>query len=596
MADETTYGRKTRTIVELTQPRCVHRFGSAPCTASGTPKCYQTWGTCKDLANYDPSGSITWRFSKPNENVGWLYEADGANDIKTNALPFLSSVTAFSSTINVGAAREGESPLGVNAVASIVMDSPPWDDHVGDFYIGDRSKTPNAPFWSMWDARNPLYPNMTIRIYQGYAGQSLDDMQVRSYDLENVEGPSSSDQWTLTARDPLDKIKGDKAKYPPTSDIELVSAINESATTMDVVCVESELTATYGNVSTKYIIIGSEIISFGGYTGTEPEFTLTNCQRGVLDTETASHDEGDAVQRVARFEQYPMYRAAEDIIKSPGTIPDSYIPSADWTEEGDRFLSTMKCTATISSPENVDDLAGELCRDGLFSIFWDDRAQEIRLLAVKPPQETPTEWNDSDNIIMGSFSRSKDPDERMSRVSVYFGRRDPLASIDDTANYKNRRIYIDGDVESAEASGGVVIENVIYSRWISTASQALLVGASLVLRYRLPPEYATVEVDAKDRSAQMGGIIDLTSRHILDTEGNQETRRWQIRELTETVSGERLQAGLQSYQSVGKFAIITPNDAPAYADASDTERESGCWLADDATGRMPDGTEPYLLQ
>jgi hypothetical protein len=47
---------------------------------------------------------------------------------------------------------------------------------------------------------------------------------------------------------------------------------------------------------------------------------------------------------------------------------------------------------------------------------------------------------------------------------------------------------------------------------------------------------------------------------------------------------------------VGKFAVIMENDAPAYADATEAERLVGCWLADETTGLMPDGSDPYLIQ
>ena len=36
------YGRVPVVIAEVTQPRCALRFGVGACTATGTPKCYNT--------------------------------------------------------------------------------------------------------------------------------------------------------------------------------------------------------------------------------------------------------------------------------------------------------------------------------------------------------------------------------------------------------------------------------------------------------------------------------------------------------------------------------------------------------------------------
>jgi len=71
---EEDYGREPLTVVELVQRLCSLTFGSAPCTATGTPKCYQTWGSCKDRENINQDGSITWRFVKPEAGILPLYE------------------------------------------------------------------------------------------------------------------------------------------------------------------------------------------------------------------------------------------------------------------------------------------------------------------------------------------------------------------------------------------------------------------------------------------------------------------------------------------------------------------------------------------
>lgn len=598
MSSADTYGRETVQIVEIEQPRCVNRFGTSPCTATGTPKCYQTYWTCGDTGNYDGTGSIKWLFCRPQDQLRLTYEEADADNITTNCCPMLRSVSTTSSRINVGASRSGESPLGTRASVTISMQDAPWDDHVGDFYTADRTPPAQlAGFWSLWAVRNPLYPNIKIRVYEGYKGQALADMQVRLYDLENVSGPDASGKVTIKGRDPLDKARGKKAKFPKTSQIDLAADIDNSTQDVPVTCLEEELTADYGNTgSTKYIAIGDEIIRYIGYTGTEPDFTLSEVRRAQLGSAASDHSADDAVQRVGRYENMRLYHIAEDLLDNHTEVDSAYVnTSGQWDNEGQSYLSTIRATATIPEPEAVDELLGELCRDGLFSIWWDERLQRIPLLAVRPPSETPEVWSDSSNILSGSYSRAVKPDDRMTRVSIFFRPRDPFESLDEIQNYENRRIRIDGEVELTESSGGEILENTIYSRWLQTFGNALLVGASQLLRYRLPPQYITVSVDAKDRGVAIGDVIDLETRNQIDTEGNRLQTRWQVIEAEETVPGEKVRCVLQSYQFVGKFAIIMANDAPVYADATAEERLSGCWIAEN-TGLMPDGTDGYLLQ
>ncbi len=598
MTDEVTYGRETVQIVEIEQPRCANRFGTSPCTATGTPKCYNTYWTCLDKANYDDSGSIKWRYSRSQDQLRWTYEEADANNIATNCIPMVQSVSTTSSRINIGANRKGESPLGTRASVRIVMQDAPWDDHVGDFYRADRTAPAKQPgLWALWMVRNPLYPNIKIRIYEGYKGQVLADMQVRLYDLENVSGPDASGKVTITGRDPLDKARRKKAKFPWVSQIDLANDIDETTNVISVTCAQVQLTKQFGNTgSRKYMAIGNEIIEYTGRTGAEPNFTLQGVRRGRLGTSPASHSRNDQVQRVGRYENIRAYEVAENLLKQHTTVDNAYVNTGgQWDDEGQSYLSTIKVTATIVQPTAVEDLLGELCRDGLFSIWWDERLQRIPLLAVRPPGQTPVVWTDAENLLQGSYGKTVKPDDRLTRVSIFFKPRDPFAAQDEAKNYENRRVRIDGEVELEEVSGGEVVENTIYSRWLQTFGNALLVGASQLLRYRLPPQYTSVTVDAKDRAVAIGDVIDLETRNQLDIEGNPISTRWQVIDANEIKAGEKLQVEMQSYQYVGKFAIIMANDAPVYAGATESERLSGCWFAEN-TGLMPDGTEPYLLQ
>lgn len=598
IARERRYGRRPVVVVEIKQPRCVNRFGTAPCTATGTPKCFQTYWTCLDKENFDPSGSITWRFTRASDNVGWLYEQDDANTIRTNAIPLLLSASHSSSQLNPGASRTGESPLGRRATASVQFTDGVWNDYVGDFYLDDRPmREVRTGFFELLKARNPFYPGWTMKIYEGYEGDSLDLMQSRLFEVEKIDGPDGQGNYTFIGRDPLDVLRERNTVYPPISQIDLLGAIDSTTTTIELRCVETELSTDFGNTgSTRYLVIGDEIISYTGFTGTEPEFTLTGVTRGVLGTTASSHENEAAVQRVARHVNERLFDVARYILEDHTLVDNAYIDAAQWEDEGGTYLPTLRCNTTIVNPTAVEDLLGELCRDGMFSIWWDDRRQKIPLLAVRAPKETPKKWNDTDNLA--AFSEKEEVDERMTRVSVYFIVRNILSGLKDPLNYENRRIRIDTEVESEEAAGGKIYDNVIFSRWIQTFANALLVSASLLLRFRLVPRYLSLTLDAKDRTVNVGDVIDITTRYIRDTEGGTPETRWQVIGIDEPKPGTKIRARMQSYTFIGRFGFIMENDAPTFADATPEQKEddfSGMWISQN-DGTMPDGSEGYQIQ
>lgn len=593
MADKLTYGRRPVVVVELRQPRCSNTFGVSPCTATGTPKCYQCYWTCLDRENYNTDASITWRFTRENDDVGWLYDQDG-DDISTNAIPMLISASTTSSRLNVGSSRTGESPLGRRATAQVVVANRVWDDHVGDPYLADRPARDAVGFWTLFTARNPFTPGFEVEIYEGYSGQTLAEMSSRLYNLEDISGPDGSGHYTLSCRDPLDDVRGKNAQYPPRSQIELAEDITDTETAIPVVCAETELSIVLGNAVEKYLTIGNEVISYTGWTGTAPEFTLTGVLRGQLNTAPDDHSAEDSAQRGAYHVNQRLYEVGEYILTDHSPVKTAYIDGAQWEDEGGTYLSTLRCTTFLPTSNDVEKVLGELCRDGLFTIWWDERRQTIPLLAVRPPREMPLQWTDDNNIE--TLSQESKADERMTRVTVYFGVRNFLESLTEETNYDKRRIRIDAEVEREDAAGGKIFENTIFSRWTRTFGNALLVGASLLTRYRLPPKYLMVTLDAKDNAVQIGDVVDLTTRKIRDTQGHPIITRWQVIGVDEKSHASKLSVTLQSFAFIGKFAIIMPNDAPVYAAATEDERLEGCWMADETTGLMPDGSEPYLLQ
>lgn len=601
MSDETTVGREPIQIVEIEQPGCVNLYGDYPsgvCEAAlgetGTRKCFNTRSSCQDSDNYDGSGTIYWRFAKPAAVMPRnLYDVSAGVYIKTNPIPTLVKLTTVPTRINVGGGDKNSSPLGQRSLVAITLQDHPWDDSIGDFYVTERPTgdageqyTPieRGTFWTKWLARNPYHTRYTVNVYDGYLGQSLGNMQKRTYILERVDGPAN-DLVTLTAKDPLRLADDKRTLFPAVSDVVLITSggITDTQTSsIELSCVEAELTADYGNTgSTRYLRIEDEILSYTGYasSGTN-EWTLSGVTRGVLGTTNAAHDEDEKCQRVGRYDSLEVWEIAEDLLLEHTSIDSDFIDSSAWDTEGNAYLSPFTLSGTVEEPTPVIDLLGELTEQCPFYLWWDEREQTIPIKAIRPPiGETVEQLNDDAHIIRDSAVVREDHDQRISRVFLYYNRKDPTKGIKDVANYSSVRSRIDGDAESDEQHGDVRIRQ-IFSRWLTTSPQAIQTTTRLLARLRDAVQILSVKVDAKDRDIATSDVLEITTRNVTDETGAAIPRLWQVIAANEIMPGETVLYDCQKFEYYGRFWIFASESAPDYDAASDAEKEANAYFAD----------------
>lgn len=590
-------GRKPVTVVELTQPRCTNRYGVAPCTASGPSPCYNCPGTCDDIDNLNTNGSITWRFTDNRPDLVWD-EADFSDpdNIVLNPIPCGISVSTAESEINAGANIDGKSSLGVTGTVTVGMTDFPSRDIHGDHYRTERARyqAGRAPeflanFWALWTARNELFNDMFLGIYDGYEGQTLAEMRKRVMALDTVSGPNGTGGVTLKGIDPL-RLAGDKrAQFPPTSDLDLFGDIDQSETAIKVFGSGDDLARVLGNTSTKYLAINNEIIGYTGYTADgDGVYTLTGVTRAVLGSTGSEHADNDAVQRVGRYNKQLSWRVFYDLYANHTEIPAAFIPLVDWDAEGNTYLPSHTVSRTIVTPTDVDVLAGSIAQQSLFYVWWEPYAQEVKFRAVRPPSAIPEMLNDDKNLLRGSVLE-RVPESRLSQVTVYYGQIDPFGSVTSETNFQNRYTSIDGN------NLGETRAKVVYAPWVRTRSQAAQLSVRLLLRYKKTPEFLTVTIDAKDRQTVTGDVVDIETATILDRDGNINSRRWQVISSGAVVAGQTYKLRLQTYEYVGKFASYMADGSPQYAAASAAQKLAGAFYADDQ-GELPDGTEGYLYQ
>lgn len=591
--DENTVGREPIAIVEIDQPQCSLVYGNAPCQAvlgtTGDNKCFNTFKSCQDPTNYDPSSTITLRFVTPRSNL--------PKDQGT-LIPCLRDYSVSPATIRI------EDGLGKRSNVDITMQDFPYHDRLVDKYAQERvtgeaqadgvgyDPADRGTFWNKWLRRNPFYQGFNLRLREGYVGQDLADMRVRHFVIERIHGPDADGKVNITAKDTIKLADGDRSKVPVESNGRLDSAIaagDGSATLVPSGVGDDEYPAS------GLIRIGDELIEFS-----RSGDTLTLNTRGARGTEADDHEDEDTVQLCYTMSNDTVPDVLNDIIVNYTAIDSSVIPKSDWDTEYTEWLAGFDLTGEITEPTGVDEVISTILRQTLTFMWWDEYAQEIKFAAIKPPsvdvaEDGITTLTDDGHILQNSIKHKRMPEGRRSRVYVYYDIIDPTTERDEPANYRKLRGAIDGDAERDEEFGEIRVEEVFAPFWDSTNTAATLAIVNRKLaRLRNTPEMVTFAVDAKDRDLSMAGVVDLEHRNLVDLTGAVETRRYQVIRRDEPEAGHKVDYAVQNYEFIGRYAFIVENDYPDYDNASVDERETGGFISKD-DGTMPNGDDAYKI-
>lgn len=589
----TTVGREPVQIFEIKQPSCSNTYGVSPCTANGSTKCFNTRATCQDVGNYNQNSTIFWRFS---------HALDGLNidDVDSNhapIIPSLKSVSTQPTTINAGGGSDDISVLGIRSAVRIVLMDHVYDDSFSDKYLDSRNYDPlnSGTFWGKFRARNPYINKAECAVYNGYRGQSIDQMVKRSFIIDKINPPDSSGNVTITARDPL-KLASDKlAQIPRVSDLRLVNDI-DAIQTSGIVLIgdEADVSAQLGTTgTTRYINLGDEIISYTGYNVASLQYTLTGVVRGALNSDAESHSSNDSAQRAVRYESLETWKIAKDAILNYSSVPSSYIDSSAWDSEGNTWLTPYTFTGTIVKPTAVVDILAELGQQSLFYIWWNERTQKIDLRALRPVSGSVRGINGEENIIGNSVSLEEKPDQRLSRVVIYYNPINPLTDEDDITNYSNVRIQVNADAES-EFQYNEASTKVLYSRWINSEAQALQVATRLLAAFSNTPKYLNVSIDIKDNDILVADVINVTIDQLQDQFGNTSPELFQVISLNEVDYSHRIDLKMRQFTfQIERAAYWTANNQVSYANASEQDKLTGNAWWSESNGLMPNGDEGY---
>lgn len=525
-------GREPITIVELDLDYCQLTYGVLPCTASLGKPCYNTRATCKVPNVYDPAPK-TYRYCTPQAPL----------PVNLNAIPSVRSVSLTPSRIEI------EGGLGQRATAQIVLQDHSYHDRGLDPYwqvrYGGEQVLPsgeNLPgtYWGRWRARNPYYQGRVCRIKTGYVvDDNYDDANfiTRTYLLESVAGPDATGKVTIKAKDPLKLADSDRSQAPRPSSGSLLADIGPVETTATLM--PSGVGAEYP--VSGFVRIGSEVMSF---TRSGDTLTLVRAQAG---TTSQDHDAEDSVQLCLRYSAKLIPDIVYDLFTNYTPIDSAYLPKSEWDAEAAAYLP-RQYSALVTEPTGVDDLLKEITAQSAAAIYWDERAAEIKLRALRAPDSDDV-LDENAHILQDSLTVTDKPEMRISQAWVYLAQRDATASLTDGNNYRQLVVAADLEAEGAHKFGAPAIDKT-YSRWITSKLVATELAQLKRDRFGEVPRQITFALDAKDSQWWTGDVLRISTRLVQGADGSNSPLPVQIIEATEVEPGHRFSYTAQAFAVV----------------------------------------------
>jgi hypothetical protein len=582
-------GREPLTIVEIDYPRCIRTYGEGVCTASlglTTPnKCFNTKKTCQVRA----------ALSETPQTLRFAYNQSGLPKGLT-VFPALTGVSTRPAEINISGIDPRTTALGKRARVTISLLDFTYHDTLTDPYRADRVSgvgqfgglgylpEDRGTFFGKLVARNPYYVGLPLRVKYGYVGDDIATMRTASYVISEWAGPDAQGKVSIVAKDILDLADNTKAIAPKASRGKLTAAIGLGLLnfTISPATVGDEYDAA-GRIN-----IEREVMA---YTRSGDVFTIT--ARGIDGSEASTHSINDTVQQCLRYEIQRPCDVIYNLLTVYANVNPAFIDLPTWQAENDRWLSSVKLTATITKPDGVSQLIGEITQHGFF-IWWDELAQQLRFRANRPlePNDVPFEVTDAANLITGKTDITMGEELRISALYFWHGVIDPTEGGTQSRNYKKLAIAtVDENPYNQEAI------KTIYSRWFGEVGDEAAAGSiakRLLNRYTNTPKIISGVLDVKDREAiKLGGVINVTTYLLQDATGSALPEQLQVNYVEE--KDNRLSFRAETYTFNSRYGLITETSRPDYAGSNAAQKRAGTYIVGAATLEFSNQDTPYIL-
>ncbi len=501
------------------------------------------------------------------------------------AIPCLNSANIAAEEVRVGRG------LGFFGQATIDLIDFADDDRREDPFYGDTSRDDvdhaAGTYFGKLMARNPWWTGRKLRVIEGWTTDGVwheRDSITHHYLIRDVQGPTNG-RFSITAAGPLQLLNLSDIEAPAPSEgvLELdITALAAAARIADPVIAEDY-------PGTGLVRIGDEVIQF---IRTGQDLALT---RHRLGTVADDHTAGDSVQLCLQYIDTPVSDIIADLLTTYGGVDPALLALDEWAEEQATWLNLYILGGVVSQPTKVLDLVQELLEASACVLWWDDARGQVRLRAQRPAVATRGTWGDRFHLLAPPAVK-RDLSERVSRTDVLIDLRAAHKDPKDSSSYRVRLIGIAQGEEATQHKDSKV--RLIATRWIAVGQIALAARASFQVTSQLRDGRQTivVEVAAKDAARQIGDVIDIVSRDIVDRSGQPQSTRCIITKREAVMYGSKYRYTLERVPfGIGsRFAFYTDDDCPDYEFAAEWQRDPGGFYANaDGSGFGPNDP-PYL--
>jgi len=650
MAAKDEFGHECVYILELALDKCsntwsVNNGTTSICNASGSPgtECYNTFPNCQDEANFDkanlavnPNGPVTkqiYRFS--NKRVD---ELQAVGDIVT--FPTIISMDM------AGTQLDRTKGIGIRSSVTVTLEDHPWSDRGTDPYVDNRTYDPDkqGSFWGKFINRNEFYEGRLMTLKTGYLNpdgsyDSANFTDERLYIIQRIAGPDANGNVTIEGKDPLKFADRNKAQYPPPPRALLSGDITDSATTFNYTDNGSNLKDWIDGVTTgeaqPYIRIDDEIIEVTNITTTQiTALRATMPSIYQADTNIAnSHDANASIQQCYYFNEIRVDDIYFFLLNKAARIPTTFLPLVDWQARiNESGYQAYKFSRLLVEPKGVKDYLDELVKHNVY-VFWDEREQLVKLGTLLPGEAANTTYDETNNIIQNSVTKTQDTKNRLTEVWLGYAHRNPILDIDKDNNLAEWSIKINLTAESIVQNDDVSIAK-IRSPWLPrtlgpTASE--IANRTLLERSRTK-NVISITLDPKDDDQWVDDIVSVSTRLVQNADGSNASGSYLIKEADENTepNGVTYSYMLEQatvFERVGVIApdynpesiledegdeledegdLVVDGTFPDYNDASDSLRSRYIFIAYDHAPDPPgdplsppgfnDGTPAYQIQ
>ena len=386
-------------------------------------------------------------------------------------------------------------------------------------------------FWGKFRARQPYLRGRAIRLIRGVLGQTLAEMITQHFLIEDFDGPTPQGGYGITAKDVLKLADGDRAQAPLLSNGYLSANLTAAATSATL------LPTGIGNAeypASGYVAIGgSEIVAF---TRSGDVLTITRAQKN---TTAETHQASDRVQLCLIYTAEDPGIIIRDLLVTYANVPSGYIDTTEWAAETNAYLQRLY-SATIAEPTDIKLLVSELIEQAALATWWDDVENKLRLQVLR--SITPLGAFDESNILDGSTQVKEQPEKRITQVWTYYGRRNPLVSVDEANNYRSTLATVDLQIETDYGASSI---KKIFSRWIPDFGQSIAerVNDIQLSKYKIPPRLVSFSAPRfGDIIPALGAGYTVAAWSLQDADGNQSAIPVQIVRLNATDADYQIEA------------------------------------------------------